>query len=174
VGLQQRAELVAGRDLGLDVVLAQPHQGLELAGGVVQRLQSPQPVAVGAQVLGQLVAVTRIGLGTGGAPAGPGGVDRHDRVAGSQQPIHDQPAGLLDRHWQLLGPAPASQPDHRFAEACLGVWRCPVVGHGAGVVDHGDVMGGTGPVPADNIDGAPVRSGRIARWWDRALSPVPY
>jgi hypothetical protein len=70
VGLQQRTELVAGRDLGLDVVLAQPDQGLKLPGGLVQRLQPPQPVAIGAQLVGQLVAVTRVGLGPGGAPAG--------------------------------------------------------------------------------------------------------
>jgi hypothetical protein len=48
VCVQQRTELVAGRDLGLDMVLAQPHQGLKLPGGIVQRLQPPQPVAVGA------------------------------------------------------------------------------------------------------------------------------
>jgi hypothetical protein len=32
VGVQQRAELVAGGGLGRDVVVAQPHQGLQLAG----------------------------------------------------------------------------------------------------------------------------------------------
>jgi hypothetical protein len=67
VGVQQGAELVAGRDLGLDVVLAEPHQGLEFAGGILQRLQPPQSMAVGAQVVGQPVAVARSDL----APAAP-------------------------------------------------------------------------------------------------------
>jgi len=62
VGLQQRAELVVGGGLGLDVVLAQPYQGLELAGGIVQGIQSAQPVTVGTQVVGQLVAVAREAL----------------------------------------------------------------------------------------------------------------
>ena len=136
------------------MVLAQPYQGLELPGAIVQRLQPPQPMASSAQVVGQLVAVTRVGLGSGGAPTGPGGVqgggmDSHDRVAGGQQSVHDQPAGLLDRHRQLLRPASASQPQQRVGQSCLGVWRCPVVDHRAGIVDHGHVMGGAGPVPPD-------------------------
>jgi hypothetical protein len=154
VGLQQRTELVAGGGLGLDVVLAQPHQGLELAGGFVRGLQPPQPVAVGAQVVDQLVAVTRVGLGPGGAPAGPGsvegaGVDRHDRVAGGQQPVDDQPAGLLDRHRQLVGLAVAGQPREGVGQSCLGVGRCPAVDHGAGIIEDGHVVGGAGPVPAN-------------------------
>jgi hypothetical protein len=154
MSVQQGAELVAGGGLGLDVVLAQPHQGLELAGGGVQGIQSAQPVAVGAQVVGQLVAVTGVGLGTGRAPAGPGsvergGVDRHHGVAGGQQPVNDQPTGLLDRYGQLVGLAVAGQPRERVGQSGLGVGRCPVVNHGAGVVDNGHVVGGAGPVPAN-------------------------
>jgi hypothetical protein len=100
VGIQQRAELHAGRGLGLDVVVTPPHQGLQLAGDPVHRLEAAQPVAVGAQVLSQLVAVAGVGLGAGGTPPRPGGmkragVDRDDRVAGGQQPGHDTPVAAL-------------------------------------------------------------------------------
>jgi hypothetical protein len=154
MSLQQGAELVAGGGLGLYVVFAQPDQGLELAGGGVQGSQSAQPVAVGAQVVGQLVAVAGVGLGPGRAPAGPGGVerggvDRHDRMAGGQQPVDDQPAGLLDRYGQLVGLAVAGQPRERVGQSGLGVGWCPVVDHGAGVVDDGHIVGGAGPVPAN-------------------------
>jgi hypothetical protein len=154
VVVQQSTELVTGGSLGLDVVLAQPYQGLEFAGGIVQGIKSPQPVAVGAQVVGQLVAVARIGLGARRAPAGPGsveraGVDRHHGVAGGQQPLHDQPAGLLDRYGQLVGLAMAGQPRERVGQSGLGVGRCPVVDHGAGIVNDGHVVGGAGPVPAN-------------------------
>jgi hypothetical protein len=95
VGIQQRAELVAGRGPGRDVVVAQPDQRLQLPGGRVHRLEPAQPVAVGAQVVGQLVAVAGVGLGAGSAPAGPGGmerarVDRDDRVSGGDEPVNDQ------------------------------------------------------------------------------------
>jgi hypothetical protein len=154
VSIQQGAELVAGGGLGLDVVLAQPDQGLQLAGGIVQGIESAQPVAVGAQVVGQLVAVARVGLGPCRAPAGSGsmeraGMDRHHRVAGGQEPVDDQPAGLLDRHRQLVGLAVAGQPDGCVGQSSLGVRRCPLVDHGAGIVEDGHVMGGAGPVPAN-------------------------
>ena len=47
VCLQQGPELVAGRGAGPHMVLAQPHQGLQLPGGRIHRLQPPQPMAIG-------------------------------------------------------------------------------------------------------------------------------
>jgi hypothetical protein len=70
VRVQERAELHAGRGLGGNMVVAQPDQGLQLTGTRVHRLQPAQPVAIGAQVVRELVAVTGIGLGPGGTPRG--------------------------------------------------------------------------------------------------------
>jgi hypothetical protein len=70
-------------------------------------------------------------------------------MAGGQQPVNDQPAGLLDRHGQLVRLAMAGQPRERVGQSGLGVGRCPVVNHGTGIVDDGHVVGGAGPVPAN-------------------------
>ena len=71
------------------MILTQPYQGLQLPQPWIQRLEPAQPVTVGAEIVSQLVAVTRIGLGTGSAPAGPGGMKgggmhRDHRMAGGQ------------------------------------------------------------------------------------------
>ena len=118
VGVQQRAELVAGSGLGGHMVVTQPRQRLQLPGSGIQGTQPTQPVSIGAQVVGELEAVAGIGLGCGCTPAGPGGVegvgvDGNDGVAGGQQPIHDQTAWPLDRHRQLLGSPVADQTSHR-------------------------------------------------------------
>jgi hypothetical protein len=62
VRVQEGAELVAGRGAGTQVVLAQPHQSLQLLQARVGWAQPAQPVPVGAQVVGELVAVAGIGL----------------------------------------------------------------------------------------------------------------
>jgi hypothetical protein len=153
VGIQQGAELVGGRGLGRDVVVAQPCQGLQVQGGGGQGPEPVQPVTVGAQQVGQLPAVTWIGLGPGCAPAGSGGVEgvgmhRHHRVAGGQQPVHDHTVGGLDRHRQLLRMAVAGQPTDGPVQADLVMTQRPAVDDLAGVVHHGDVVGFAGPVPA--------------------------
>jgi hypothetical protein len=89
VGLQQGAELVGGSGLGLQVVGAQARDGLQVTGGGIGGLQAAQPVAIGAQGVGQLEAVTGVGLGLGRSPAGSGGVeavgvDRDHGVPGGQ------------------------------------------------------------------------------------------
>jgi hypothetical protein len=48
VGLQQGAELVGGRGLGRQMIVAQPCQGLQVTSGSVQGSQPVQPMAVGA------------------------------------------------------------------------------------------------------------------------------
>ena len=70
VGVQQRPQLVTGGGAGTDMILTQPDQGLQLPQAWVEGLEPAQPVPVGAQVVSQLVAVTRIGLGPSSAPAG--------------------------------------------------------------------------------------------------------
>jgi hypothetical protein len=48
VGVQQRAQLVAGGGASADMILTQPDQGLQLPQPWIQGLESAQPVAVGA------------------------------------------------------------------------------------------------------------------------------
>jgi hypothetical protein len=146
--------LVAGRGAGPQVVLAQPHQGLELLEARVRAVQPAKPVPVSAQVVGQLVAVAGVGLGPRRAPAWTrrperGGVHGHDRVPSGQQTVDDQPAGALDDDRERGGLAEASEAVQRRSKVLLGVPERPAVNHRAGVVQHGHVMGGAGPVPAD-------------------------
>jgi hypothetical protein len=160
VGIQQRAELVAGRGLGRDLVVTQPHQGLQLAGDPVHRLESAQPVAVGAQVLSQLVAVAGVGLGSRGTPPRPGGVkragvDRDDRMAGGQQPGHNDPVAAFDGHGQVGGITTLGQLREDGVEVVLGVAQRPAVDDRADRVEDGHGMAGAGPVPPDKQHGCP-------------------
>ena len=153
VGVQQRAKLVAGRGLGGHMIVTQPRQRLQLPGSGIQGTQPAQPVPIGAQVVGELEAVAGIGLGCGRTPAGPGGVegvgvDGNDGVAGGQQPVHDQTAWPLDRHRQLFRWPVAGQTSQRRFQPQFGVLWCPPVHDVAGVVDHGHVVCGAGPVPS--------------------------
>ena len=152
VSVQERAELVAGRGLGGNMVIAQPDQRLQLAGDRVHRLQPAQPVAVGTQVVRELVAIARIGLGAGGTPAGPGGmecprVDRDHRVAGGEQPVDNQAVGAFDRHGQVSRAAVAGQAGQHRVQVLLGVRGHPAVDHLAGGVEDGHGMTGARPVP---------------------------
>ena len=60
--LEQGAELVAGRGAGPHMVLTQPHQSLQLLEACVGWVQPAQPMPVGTQIVGELVAVAGIGL----------------------------------------------------------------------------------------------------------------
>jgi len=85
-----------------------------VTGGGIGGLQAAQPVAVGAQVVGQLEAVAGVGFGLGRPPAGSGGVeavgvDRDHGVAGGEQSVDHDPAGGLDGHRQVLGSAVAGR-----------------------------------------------------------------
>ena len=69
-----------------DLIITEPHQRLQFLQAGIDRCQSPQPMPVGAQVVGELVAVTWIRLRPGGAPPRPGseeggGMHRHHRMA---------------------------------------------------------------------------------------------
>jgi len=158
MGVQQRPELVAGGSLGGDVVVAQPDQGLQLAGDRIRRLQPAWPVPVGAQVIGELVAVARVGLGAGGAPTRPSSmegarVDRDDRMTGGQQSSDDQAVAAFDRHRQVGRIAMGGEPGQDGVQVRLGVAERPAVhDHAAGVEDrHG--VAGAGPVPSDEQHG---------------------
>jgi hypothetical protein len=136
------------------VILAQPHQALELLEARVGAIQPAQPVPIGAQIVGQLVAVASVGLGPGGTPARTrrperGRVHRHHRVPSGHQAVDNQPAGALDDDRQRGRLAKPSQAVQRRSKILLGVPQRPAVNHRAGVIQHGHVMGGARPVPAD-------------------------
>ena len=152
--VQQRGELVDGGDLGLDVVGPLAGEGLQVEGGLLGWLQPRQQVAVGAQVVGELHAVAGVGLGLGGAPAGPHGVegvrvDRHDRVPGGRQPVHGQAPGGLDGNGQIGRVAVLAQPREGLGEPFLGVGQFPPVDPLTGLVHDRHVMGLGRPVPSD-------------------------
>lgn len=106
VRVQGGGELVDRGGPGADLVITQPDQCLQFAESRVHWFQPAQPVPVGTQVVGQLVAVTGIGLGARGTPPGAGGVERRrmhrdDRVAGGEETVDNQTAVLLDDHGQI-------------------------------------------------------------------------
>ena len=133
-----------------------------------------QPVAVGAQVLGQLEAVARVGGGLGRAQRGRAalqllGLGRDHGVPGGEQSVDHDPAGGLDGHRQVLGSAVAGQSGHSLVDAGLVVGQRPVIHQLAGVVDHGDVVSLAGPVPSD----VHVASSQIGQPWFTARCRGP-
>jgi hypothetical protein len=154
VGVQQRAQLVAGSGASTNVVLTQPDQGLQLPQPWIEGLEPAQPVAVGAQIVSQLVAVTRIGLGAGSAPAGSsgmkgGGMHRDDRMAGGQQPVNHQPVGPFNDHRELGRLPMAGKSYQRLGKRLLGVPQRPALDHPALLIKHRHGVAGAGPVPPD-------------------------
>ena len=114
------------------MILTQPDQGLQLPQPWIQRRQSAQPVPVGAQGVRQLVAVTRIGLGTGSAPARPGsmkggGMHRDHGMAGGHQPVHHQPGRPFNDHRHLGRLAMAGTSRQRLGKRLLGVPQRPAL-----------------------------------------------
>jgi hypothetical protein len=98
-------------------------------------------------------------------------VHRHDWVTGGEQALHDQPAGALDDDRQRGRFRQACQSLQRLDEVLLGVAKRPTVYHDAGVVQHGHVMGGAGPVPAHEHLASLMES-VMAPQRVRPLSPV--
>jgi hypothetical protein len=124
VPAQQGGQLVGGGHLRLNLVGSHPARRLQLGGGGVEGLEA---VPVGAQLVGQLVAVAGVGLGPAGAPAGPRrvervGVDGHHRVPGRQESVHHQTRSGLDDHGKLTRISMAAQPGDGGVYVGLG-WR---------------------------------------------------
>ena len=112
----------------------------------VERVEPAQPVAVGAQVVGQLVAVAGVGLRLRRRPSGAGWRGR--RWGGSARPGGRLPAAgrRPDRGWPRS--PPAARPGRRGRpggatprDPGFVVGQRPPVHHLAGVVDDGDVVG---------------------------------
>ena len=91
-----------------------------------ERLQDPQAMGAQPQVLGDQGGVAGVVLGArqhlGVAPGLDGvGLDRHDRVAGFQQPVDQPPVGAFDGHRQpgrLAVAAPGGPPAGRTRRRC--------------------------------------------------------
>jgi hypothetical protein len=60
-------------------------------------------------------------------------VHRHHRVAGHEQPVHDQAAGLLDDHRHLARPAAAAQTGKGHDPSSPGMAERPPVQHSASI-----------------------------------------
>jgi hypothetical protein len=138
------------------MILTQPDQGLQLPQPWVQGLEPAQPVPVGAQVVSQLVAVTRVGLGTGSAPAGPGGMKgggmhRDVGMAGGQESVHHQPGRPSNDHRHLGRLAMAGKSRQRLGKRLLGMPQRPALHHPALVIQHRHVVAGAGPIPPDKL-----------------------
>ena len=101
VRLQQRRQLVSGRDPHLDDVAAGPHDGPQRPGLVGVGRGDPQFVRAQPQVIGDHRGVAGVGLGARQHFALPPGLDRvrldrHDRVPGLQQQVHQAAVRPLD------------------------------------------------------------------------------
>jgi hypothetical protein len=70
-------------------------------------------------------------------------------MSSGHQAVDDQAAGALDDDRQRGRLPKPGQSLQRSGQVLLGVPQRPAVNHRAGVVQHGHVMGGAGPVPAD-------------------------
>src|SRR6266498_1551656 len=139
--VQAGGELVGGGHALVDQVGAGPDHGAQRPGLRRERLQDAQPVVAQPQVLGDHLGVGGVGLGArqhlGVAPClDRVGADRHDGVAGLQQPIDQPPVGPLDGHGQLGWVAEPAKAGGELAEPVGGVGDLER-GHAlAGLVQH--------------------------------------
>ena len=123
-------------------------------------------MAVGAQVLRQLVAVTRIGLGAGSAPAGPGGMKggrmhRDDRMAGGQQPVDHQPGRSFNDHREVGRLAMAGKSRQRLGKRLFGMPQRPALHHPALLIEHRHVVADAGPIPPDELHAGLLRGAGV-------------
>ena len=112
-------QLVGGRDPHLDQVAAGAHDGAQRQGLVGVGGGGLQLVRAQPQVLGDHRGVPGVGLGPGQHLALPPGLDRvradrHHRVPGFQQQVHQAAVRPLDRDRQAAGlPVPGQAADQR-------------------------------------------------------------
>jgi hypothetical protein len=151
VRLQQRGQLVSGGDPHLDQVIAGAHHGAQRLCLVAIRGGGGQPVIAQPQVLGDDRGVPGIGLGAGQHLAFPPGLDRvradrHHRVPGLQQQVHQPPGRPLDRDRQIRRVAIAGQAPHQRCDPFGGVLDGELGGDRPGRVQHAHRVLGRSPV----------------------------
>jgi hypothetical protein len=162
-GLQRgRVEGPQGRPEAVELALAAPDGRLMGPGQhpdgldqVAITADQAMVVAVGADQVGQHLGVTGVRLGPRGAvafpvAAGGQGVDRHHLVAGRHQGPDQQPPVQLDADHHL-GRLAGVVSDQRvqLGDASDPIRYPPAAQHGAGLVEHADLVVGFGPVHAD-------------------------
>ncbi len=161
------------------MVVTHADDGLQLPGLLVERLQSPQTVTIGSEVIGKAVAVSGVGLRPSCPPAAAGsiegvGVNRDDRVSSCEKPLHNDSIRPFDGDGQISW---FSVPPHS-GECALEPGFVMVDGESFGhlplVAEDRDVVALAGPVPSDEhvdsslvardnvlLDGAEGRSRRL-------------
>ena len=183
---EQRGELVGRGHARRDVVVAQPDEGLQLAGRLVERPQRSQPVAVGAQQIGEPIGVTNVGLTAGALPPWPGcmervRVDRDNLVPCLEQPVDEQPVGPLDRDRQLARAAELRQLLHGAGDTTLAVYESEPLDDRTLLVDDAQLVRLARPIDSnehlltsligDTSLGAEGPSRLLTRWPSTRLTP---
>jgi hypothetical protein len=183
---EQRRQLVGRRDARLDVIVAQPHQRLQLPRRLVERSQRAQAVLVGAEQVGEPVGIAGVGLRAGALPARARGmegvgVDRHYFVAGREQPVDQQPVRALDRDRQLRRVGELRQTRECIADPALAVREAEAFDDRSVLVDDAELVCPARPVDPDEhpftslIDdtclGAEGPSRVLIRWPSTRLTP---
>ena len=194
--IKQRPQLIGSHQSRRELAATAAAQLTKMHRLGQRRSEHPQGVLVGievgAQELGQLVAVPGVALRPRGTPARAQrvegvGMHRHHRVSRSQQPIHDQAAAGLDRDGKIPRLLELGQPLHRGHQLVFTVPQRPMRHTMAALIGHRHVMGLSGPVPTCLHRRSPPTSGSSPggrgsgrqlvvgphRWWGKSLTPVP-
>ncbi len=154
VRIEQRGELVGGRNPGLDQLGAGAGHDAQRGGVLGQWGRSAQPVGAQPQVLGDHVRVARVGLRPGDHLALPPGLDRvrlhrDHRVPGGEQRVDQPPVRALDRYRHVTGRAQLGQSADQAGERGRGVGDGERRDRATGWVEHAHRMGLRGPVDPD-------------------------
>jgi len=135
------------------MVVSHADQRLELRRGRIDRPKAPETMSVGAEIVGKLVRVTSIRLGTRCSPKWPRcvervGMDRDHRMAAVKQSVDYECGGGLYRNRQLPGLPVAGQPHDGAGEIRLVVGEREMINDHSILAQHRDIVGLARPVPA--------------------------
>ena len=152
--LQQRAQLIREGDALGHEVLAAAHEGAQGARVVGGRVQRPEPMAIGAQHVGEDKGVARVTLAAGGRVARPTRLERvrvdgHHLESGVDERVDEQTGGAFEGHADGPAPTEAAQSAEKGREALTGVRHGTLPVKVATGIEDADRMGLTGPVDAD-------------------------
>ncbi len=152
VRIEQRLELIGGGNPGLDVIVAHPNQGLQLAGHRIHGPQPAQAAAVGAQIIGQAIAVPRVRLRMRRTPSRARRIksvwmDGNHWMASLHQPFHDQTARAFDRDGQCFRSTMVAQSLQGVLEVCLMVANLEMLDDSTLLIEHRHIVGLAGPIP---------------------------
>ncbi|HEY2076260.1 MAG TPA: hypothetical protein VGH53_07975 [Streptosporangiaceae bacterium] len=149
--LQQRGELVGGGDPRLHQVVAGADHGAQCPGLAGVRHRGGQLVVAQPQVLGDHGGVPGVGLGSRQhLPVPPGldrvRLDRHHRVPGFQQQVHQPPVRPLDGDGQVTRVTEPGRAADQRGDPVRGVLDGELSYDLAPGIHHAHSMRGGGPV----------------------------